>query len=274
VDLDAVPDLPNALAGVIFEGDELAAHHYYAHQDVVVEGPDGQQATLTTDGQGRFGLANVAPGTYWLHLMCEGHPPSFELSNGAGTDYADLLYYPNIYARAPNLYLYPETTREVSVRLGFPLGGAVVLSEPPYQDGWQVRVEPDGTIDDRWGYLFYEARVPRQVQTARGWVLDGHDPEAGLRGLLIRLGFCGREVDDFVEYWAPALAGRPWWAAYPMEPEALVTLHIAPAPRRVHRVWLYLEPLDGPLSLSAPDLPAPPTREGFFAAEWGVVLGR
>ncbi len=274
VDLDAVPELDDALAGVIFEGDDLAAHHYYANGAVVVEGPDGQEATLTTDGQGRFGLAGVAAGSYWLRVACDGETYRFEMTNGPTTDYADLVYYPNIFARAPNLYLYPETTTEVSVRLGFPQGGEVVVSEPPYADGWQVRVDPDGMIDDQWEYLFYEARLPRRVQTDRGWVLDGADLEAELRGLLTRLGFQGREIDDFVDYWTPELAGAAWWAAYPMEADALVTLQIDPAPVAVRRVWLYLQPLVAPVSLPEPLLPAPLDRQGFVAVEWGLVLGR
>lgn len=274
VDLDAVPELPDALAGVIFEGDEFVAHQYYAHQTVVVEGPGGAEATVTTDGHGRFGLAGVASGTYWVRVACEGETYSFDMSNGASTDYADLLFYPRVYARAPNLYLYPETTTDVSVRLGFPAGGEVVVSEPPYDDGWQVQVAPDGTIDGEWGYLFYEARLPRRVQTARGWVLDGGDLEAELRGLLTRLDIRGREIDDFVEYWVPELVGASWWAAYPMAPAELVTLRIEPAPRRVHRVWLYLEPLAAPVSLPAPAQVETLDRQGFVAVEWGVVLGR
>ncbi len=274
VDLDAVPELPDALAGVIFEGDDFQAHQYYADQTVAVRGPDGAETTVTTDAQGRFGLAGVAPGTYRLRVTCDGERYDFELENGASTDYSDLVFYPIEYARAPNLYLYPETTTEVSVRLGFPQGGEVWVSDPPYDDGWQVTVDPDGIIDEAWGFLFYEARLPRRVQTDQGWVLGGGGLEAQLRNLLSRLGFQGREIDDFVEYWIPELGSADWWAAYPMEPEALVTLNIDPAPRRIHRVWLYLEPLTGPVSLPEPAATGPVDREGFFAAEWGVVLGR
>lgn len=274
VDLDRVPEQPDALAGVIFEGDDFAAHQYYAHQPVEVQGPDGAEVTVTTDHQGRFGLAGLAPGTYRLRVRCEGDSFDFEMVNTASTDYADWLFYPFEYARAPNLYLYPEATTEVSVRLGFPQGGVVWQSEPPYGDGWQVSVDPSGLMDGRWDYLFYEARLPRRVQTQRGWVVGGDDLEGELRGLLSELGFRGREIDDFADYWVPQLAGAQWWAAYPMEPDTLVTLEIEPAPRRVHRVWLYLEPLAGPVSLPEPTLDVLPDREGFFAAEWGVVLGR
>jgi hypothetical protein len=274
VDLDAVPELDDTLAGVVFEGDDFAAHQYYANQPVQVRGPGGEEVTVNTDDQGRFGLASVEPGTYRLQVTCDGEVFDFEMENGESTDYSDLLFYPFEYARAPNLYLYPETTTDVSVKLGFPQGGQVWVSDPPYGDGWQVTVDPDGIIDDAWGYLFYEARLPRRIQTSRGWVLGGEALGSQLRGLLTRLGFRGREIDDFVEYWVPELAGTEWWAAYPMEPEALVTLRIDPAPRRLHRVWLYLDPLAGPMSLPEPALPGPVDREGFFAAEWGIVLGR
>jgi hypothetical protein len=63
----------------------------------------------------------------------------------------------------------------------------VVQSEPEYSDGWQVTVEPDGTIDGRYGYLFYEAEVPRRYTPAGGWsVAAGFEPRgdaetAGMR---------------------------------------------------------------------------------------------
>jgi len=274
VDLDAVPQLPDALTGVIFEGDDYFAHSYFANGTVEVEGPDGEFATITTDNQGRFGLADVAAGRYLFTVSCEGEPHShlFELQNTASTDYEDIVFYPDMFARAPNLYLYPETTTDISVTLDFPLGGRVVESEPPYGDGWRVRVDPDGLIDGRYGYLFYEAKLPRRVQTERGWVLDGRELEDALRGLLIKLGFRGLEVEDFVEYWVPELTGFPWLAVYPLEPEALVTLTITPAPERMRRVLLLIRPLEHPLSLPAPPTPEPLSRQGYTAFEWGVVL--
>ncbi|MFH2006789.1 MAG: hypothetical protein ABI333_09415 [bacterium] len=274
VDLDVVPQRPDALAGVIFQGDDYFAHSYFANRTVEVEGPDGEYATISTDHQGRFGLAGVAAGRYLFTVSCEDEPHShtFELQNTAATDYDDFVFYPDMFARAPNLYLYPETTTDISVTLDFPLGGQVVESEPPYWDGWRVRVDPDGLIDGRFGYLFYEAKLPRRAQTEQGWVLDGRELDTALRGLITRLGFRGREVDDFVEYWAPELTGFPWLAVYPLEPESLVTLTITPAPERIRRVLLLVRPLEHPLSLPAPPTPEPLSREGYTAFEWGVVF--
>ena len=69
-----------------------------------------------------------------------------------------------------------------------------------------------------------------------------------------------------------ASTGFPWLAVYPLEPEALVTLTITPAPERMRRVLLLVRPLEHPLSLPAPPTPEPLSREGYTAFEWGVVL--
>lgn len=273
VDLDAVPERPDTLAGVIFARQSFFADCYFADQAIQVTGPNGDTATITTDAQGRYGLGNVPLGTYTLSFSHQDELFSFEIVNTAGTDYEDLAFFEPMQAAAPNLYLYPETEIDVRVQLGFPAGGHVIESDPPYRDGWDVRVRPDGIIDGAYGYLFYEANLPQEINTDAGWLLNGGDLEAELRSLLARIGFVGREIDDFVEYWVPVLEGSPWYGVYPQDPESLVTLEISPAPVRVLRTLLLIRPFSYPMSIPAPPDPGPFVRDGFVAVEWGVLRG-
>jgi hypothetical protein len=160
----------------------------------------------------------------------------------------------------------------VDVGLTFPGGGAVVDSIPPYGSGWHVEVDPDGTIDDAYGYLYYEANVPPVLDTSAGWLLDGADLEGELRALLAEVGFAGAEIDDFVDYWVPELEGAPFYAVYPQDPEPMVGLDITPAPDSVLRFLALVRPVPYPMSLTAPVI-EPFERVGFTAVEWGLLRG-
>jgi hypothetical protein len=70
------------------------------------------------------------------------------------------------------------------------------------------------------------------------------------------------------------MRNAPYYAIYPMAADELVTLHISPAPDRLRRLWLFMEPLDAALSIEPPNIPAPLPRDGFVAVEWGAFLSR
>ena len=272
VDLDSVPAQPAAIAGTIFALQTYFTDCYWTEKDITITGPNGVSVTITTDEQGRFGRANLPTGTYTLSFACDQVPFSFEIQNNSGTDYEDLSFYEPLQAYAPNIYLYPEVRREISVKLGFPAGGQVTLSEPPYGDGWRVDVVPDGIIDGYYEYLFYEALLPVPLNHTNGWLLDGSDLADELRRLVEQLGFQGREVDDFVEYWTPRLVGSPWYAVYPQDVEAMITLQIDPAPKSLLRALFLIRALDRPLSIPEPVETEPFIRDGFTVVEWGVIM--
>jgi hypothetical protein len=277
VQLDSVPDLPQAIAGVVIRTSYFAQPVYHADGLLLAEAPDAS-LTTTTDAQGRFQFTDGALGTWQLEVQCNEWeyplPSNFEILNTAETDYRDLFVMVDMSADAPNLYLYPEETTTVTVDLGFPMGGEVTLSEPPYEDGWTVSVDPDGTIEGEFPYLFYEARLPHHVQRERGWLLAADDLEYGFSDLLAQYGYMGREITDFLDFWLPLMTDSPWYAIYPMAADELVTLSIDPAPERLRRLWLFMEPLTAPMTIDPPDLPPPLSRDGFTAVEWGAFLGR
>ncbi|MBU8934400.1 MAG: hypothetical protein KOO62_10385 [candidate division Zixibacteria bacterium] len=271
VDLDSVAGYPRSMTGVIFGVQGFFADSYHANKTMELHGPGRLRKSITTDEQGRYGVGDLPLGDYTCEFMCEGVSYVLDLSNGGGTDYEDLSYIEPQQAMAPNLYLYPETEAQVAVTLSFPNGGHVTESEPPYNMGWNVEVSPDGIIDDTYDYLFYEALLPCDFNTDAGWMLTTDRLELEFRTLLTNLGFVGREIDDFVTYWVPLLDDAPYYGVYPQDVNSLIDLAILPQPTSIMRQLLLIRPFNRPIAIQAPPDDGPFVREGFTAAEWGVI---
>jgi hypothetical protein len=273
VDLDRVPDVPGQLTGVVLSWPTVGAPCYLAAATGELLADDDRGADLTTDLLGRYGAAGLDPGGYTLRFDVDGMSQTFALAATTGTTYSDLDFFEADVARAPNLYLYAPAPTAVHVGLGFPSGGEVLVSDPPYGEaGWSVTAHPDGWIDGHLGYLFYEATVPGNFQTAEGWSLPGDDLDAAFRDRLEALGLQGREVDDFVDHWTPRLAGAAAVEVYPQDADTRVTLDLTPRPDTLRRIWLLVRPVSRARMLPAPAPLAPLRREGLVAVEWGVIL--
>ncbi|MCP4703799.1 MAG: hypothetical protein GY865_04240 [candidate division Zixibacteria bacterium] len=272
VDLDPVPQEPNSVTGVIFYSMGAMTDQYYAEKNIVLTIPGGGSINGTTDSLGRYGFSNLSECEYILHSADFGIPKSFSIINTAGTDYKELFNVSEITILAPNIYLYPETTTDISVDISFPNGGHIVESDPPYINGWNVSVTPDGIIDGEYNYLFYDTKQPAQLNILSGWLLDGTKLESELRFIMMNLGYVGREVDDFVEYWIPKIGPTPYLAMHPQDVESQITLTIEPVPDNLLRMLFLFRPLDEPIELEELPLPDAIQRNGFTAIEWGGIL--
>ncbi len=272
VDLDAVPAVPNSITGVIFENPGFPPDRYYDDLEIALTAAGGGSIFGTTDSLGRYGFSNLSKCTYFLHSDSFGIPKSFELSNTSGTDYTDLLTMSETMVYAPNIYLYPETTIDISVDIDFPNGGRIVESEPPYNSGWEVNVTPEGIIDEQYEYLFYDTRQSISLNHKFGWLLDGTDLENELRYLLMNLGYVGREIDDFIEYWLPRFGSTPYLAVYPQDVESMISVNIEPLPDEFLRTIFFFRPLTSPIQVDELPLPDAIQRNGFTAVEWGGIL--
>ena len=267
---DPVPVVPFTMTGALFDMQKWFAHCAVTNFTLSVTGPSGPLPDTTTDALGRYLITNAETGLYTVGFTYSDVSFSFQLTNTPGTDYQDLYFWDPLQFFAPNIYLYPETETTVQVALGFPNGGHVTLSEPAYTNGWNVNVTPDGLIDGRYPYLFYETLVPIPIDADTGWLLDGRNLETELRTLLANLGFVGREIDDFIEYWLPRLNGPSWYAVYLQQPEQMATFNISPAPQSVLRALFAFRALKKPIAMTAPSV-TPFTRTGFTVVEWGVT---
>ena len=172
----------------------------------------------------------------------------------------------------PVIYLYPEETTDVMVRLAY--DGELTCTYPVYEDGWQVTAEPDGTLWDENGkaynYLYWEGRRDADYDFSEGFVVAGADTAAFLEESLAALGLTRREANEMIVYWLPQMEENAWnlisfqGAAY----EAGAELSITPEPDTVIRVFMAWTPLEEPMEIAPQELSAP-AREGFVAVEWG-----
>lgn len=177
----------------------------------------------------------------------------------------------------PNIYIYPEERCRLEVSLGFPKGGNVITSIPEYGAGWNVSVDKNGLIDNKFGYLFYESSQPDVWQLTEGWVVK----QAKLKDFFIEnmtlYGFAGAEISDFTDYWIPKLIYAESFEIYPQNQhliESVIQLHISKKPDHLLRLFYVVKPSNHPSGfvLPAPKIENLFKREGFFVTEWGVVL--
>jgi hypothetical protein len=232
--------------------------------------PSGREETGSTDSLGRFWVVTQESGIWHGEFEYEYATIQVEVNNMVGFTYTDVVFNEPMIARAPNIYLYPTTTTQVQVTLDFPEGTGLATSLPAYNEGWNVWVNPEGLIDEQYGYLFYENSSFPELQTETGWLVDGNNLSSELARLLELQGFQGSEITDFLEFWLPVLPEFPWYQITPQNPELSATLEINPAPESLLRILWHIRPLPIPVELTAPQI-QPFERNGFTVVEWGVL---
>lgn len=172
----------------------------------------------------------------------------------------------------PVIYLYPEATTAVSVRLDY--DGQLTCTYPTYENGWVVTAAPDGTLTDAKGqtynYLYWEGETAAEYDLTEGFCVAGADTAAFLEDALTQLGLTRREANEFIVYWLPRMEGNPY-NQISFQQEAYTDsakLTVTPAPDSILRVFMVWKPLDKPVDIPAQTLPAF-ERHGFTLVEWG-----
>ncbi len=235
-------------------------------------------AQFKTDANGKYSV-NLPAGSYtvtssYLSPMA-GSVLSYSEPMVVTGKYHDYKYLCHVLAAKPNIYLYPKTTTKMNVTLDFPNGGNVVKSIPDYNTGWNnITVEPNGKINGKYTYLFYESDNRDFSQYSEGWIVKKENLELFFRKNMSDYGFKGQEIEDFIEYWIPLLKDSNSYAVYPQLNKDIskeVVLNISKKPDSLLRLIYTIKPCNSSLSLKEPVIPSF-SRTGFVATEWGVVL--
>ena len=180
---------------------------------------------------------------------------------------------PNSVPAKPVIYLYPEETTEVTVKLDY-VTGELTCTYPAYDDGWTVTAAPDGTLTDENGqtynYLYWEGAGTEQYDFTEGFCVPGADTAAFLEDALAQLGLTRTEANEFIVYWLPRMEGNPYnLIAFQQEAYTeAAKLTVTPTPDSILRVFMAWKPLAAAVDIPAQTLPAF-DRHGFAVVEWG-----
>lgn len=186
-----------------------------------------------------------------------------------------------LLAEKPVLYLYPEDTTDVNVKVNLS-NHSFAHSYPAYKpEGWNMIASPNGDLKDpetgrQYYTLFWETKGPKIANNLnKGFVVSGKETEGFLEEKLESMGLNFRELNEFMIYWLPQMENNEYNAVYFAfdEYEATSQLEITPAPDNVIRIMMLWEPLDEKITLEEQVLPDAPNRDGFTAVEWGGTKG-
>jgi hypothetical protein len=185
----------------------------------------------------------------------------------------DVNEYGNMVAKKPIIYLYPEKTTNVEVKLDF--NGELIATYPTYNNGWSVTAEPDGTLTNHadgreYSYLFWEGLYSHDWNLSTGFVVRAEDTISFLQEKLAKLGLTPREYNEFIVYWYPLMKNNPYNLIHFADKEYTDTapLTITPTPDSLLRVFMVYKPLTEKIEIPAQSLSSF-ERKGFSVVEWG-----
>lgn len=233
--------------------------------------------SYVTDFNGRFAI-DIEKGDYDCHVHPDSSTNYFSnVKVNTQSNYQDIYYDFPSFVKKPNIYIYPTEETILSVKLNFLQGGSITKSIPDYDNGngWKnLTVKPNGTINDKYGFLFYEAIQPDKWQYKTGWVIKNENLETFFGQNLTETGFIEKEIDEFIEYWIPRLNKFDYYALYPQyksEIDKLIELKISQKPDNILRLFYVIDGMNKKINLTEPTIPEF-NRVDFVVTEWGGIL--
>lgn len=178
----------------------------------------------------------------------------------------------HMMVRKPVIYLYPEQTTEVSVRLDY--DGQLSCTYPIYTDAWRVTANPDGLLTGsdgtEYNYLYWEGISDVRFDWSEGFCVKGTDTAAFLEKALSELGLNRREANEFIVYWLPLMETNEYNVISFQKDSYtdIARLAISPEPDTVIRVFMAWYGSRKPVKIPKQELTAP-ERKGFTVVEWG-----
>jgi|GEM_PF-1094452 len=185
---------------------------------------------------------------------------------------------PPVECGKPVIYLYPESTMDMSVWVR-PRGG-FSFTQPEYGDGWEVSAYPDGRLVNRadgleYPYLFWEGRGGMYAPPSTYWVVAQSEVDGFLRETLAAMNLNDREIADFLEFWLPRMQVSPFYKIGFHDTRImneLAPLALSVKPDNIFRVLMDYEGIEA-WQPSKPPVRLPrANRDGFEVMEWGGVL--
>ncbi len=178
-------------------------------------------------------------------------------------------------AGKPVIYLYPESTQDVNVKLKY--NGNLIATYPTYPNqGWNVKAFPNGKLlnysdNKEYSYLFWEGENYWEFSDFKeGFVVSGADTATFLQTKLAKLGLTPKEYNEFIVYWLPLMQNNKYNLIHFAQEEYTdnAILDINPRPDSVLRVFMVYKELEEPITIK-PQSFKDFHRKGFTVVEWG-----
>ena len=177
-------------------------------------------------------------------------------------------------AYKPIIYLYPEKTIDVTVKLL--KSETLTTTYPKYDNSWNVTAYPNGNlIDNKTGRslygLYWEGTNNYSQEEKEGFIVRGKDTISFLEKTLKEIGLTEREANEFIIYWLPKLEHNKYNYIHFASIETInniMPLEVNPKPDTIIRVLMEYKPLDKPIKIKKQEIKTP-MRKGFTLVEWG-----
>jgi len=176
-----------------------------------------------------------------------------------------------IQVKKPAVYLYPLKTMNVSVKVE--VNGKLTYTDPDYGSGWNVSANPEGRINGKYDYLFYEADLKKIELPDEGWIVEYDNLEKWFDEYLPALGLNEKETGQFKEYWLGKLRKADYYGIKILDCSFLaenMRLVIYPEPETVLRLNFYFIPINVKMDMRPPVIKKI-ERKGFTVIEWGGI---
>ncbi|MCP4439676.1 MAG: hypothetical protein GY810_12095 [Aureispira sp.] len=182
---------------------------------------------------------------------------------------------PLVVVTKPIIYLYPEKSCEVIVKLDYKNNLTILYPKFNIENGWTIKAQPDGRLIDpttqkEYYGLYWEGDSDKVFDLSTGFVVKGEKSADFLDKKLAQLGLSRREANEFIVYWLPRMEKNKYNLIHFAQEEyrSLAQLKISPKPQTLIRVFMVLQPLDKTINVPQQDLPTI-ERKGFTVVEWG-----
>jgi hypothetical protein len=251
---------------------------------------NGKTKIAAVDKNGKFEFI-VTPGKYVLKFFydkkhAEITTDTISIKSKNKVEITIHIKPLNISEAKPVIYLYPDTTTEIKVKLK--TTGDITMTYPAYNCiypdqlmgiGWNVMADPDGTIhvnEKKYNYLFWEGNdgsLINEIKDTEGFVIEKNDLLEFFETTLTKIGLNSKEQQDFITYWYPQMMNNEknyirfiFNETY----DHYAHLEVTPNPDQLIRVFMLWSSFAGatPDNMKVQEIPSF-TRKGFTLVEWG-----
>lgn len=242
---------------------------------------DSLNTARTTLNDRSWMEVEVAPGKHSFQFFYDEHhfevnASELEIKGGFQDTYVVIFHPGNITIDKPVIYLYPEKTTEVEVKVE--PKGKMLFTYPPLNESWKGTAYPNGDVlinNKFYPYLFWEAEAPViEFNWEEGFAVSRNEVVSFLEKTLDDFGLNSQERADFITYWAPRMLHSNGCVVHffqQAECAEIAHLNVLPRPDHLNRVYILWSPVEDidEYSYLRPQNIQKINRLGFDVLEWG-----